>query len=157
MYLDKIVSGVMDKKIDAVVGIKTGGAIIAKYVAQKLGVPYYYVKVSADMYKCDKRPSDSYRDAFHRYVLHGDQSYILCEPITADVRDKNMLVLDETVGTGRTLRFVRDYLLQDKGARRALLSAVSLYYPKSYYKDIGLNIDNVSEQFFVVWPWGFDN
>ena len=46
-YLDIIVERIRNsgKHYDAVVGIKTGGAIISDYVSLKLGLPNYKIKL----------------------------------------------------------------------------------------------------------------
>lgn len=156
-HLDTIAARVKGQNIDAVVGIKTGGAIISKYVAEKLGLPYYYVKVSADSFKCNKKPSDTYQDVAEKVVLRKKQEYIICEPIDANLQGKNILVVDELVYSGVTLTTVRDYVLQEKGAKSVTLAAVTTFNDADFYQGKGLDILTATENRYVVWPWGFDN
>jgi len=55
-YLDTIVENFKKtgQNYDAVVGIKTGGAIISDYVSKKMGIPNYKVKLSRSEYNCQK-------------------------------------------------------------------------------------------------------
>lgn len=156
-HLDTIARRVQGQNIQAIVGIKTGGAIISKYVAKRLGLPYYYIKVSADAFKCNKKAHDTYQDVAEKVVLRKKQDYIICEPIEADLQGVNVLVLDELVYSGVTLTTVRDYLLKEKQAASVTLAAVTTFNDTDFYQRKGLDILTATENRYVVWPWGFDN
>lgn len=156
-HLDTIVESVRHQNIDAVVGIKTGGAIITKYVAEKLGLPYHYIKTSADIWKCDKKAINTFQDVVEKVLLKKKRRYIICEPIDVDLRGKNILVLDELIYSGVTLTSVRDYLLEDKGVNSVKLATVVIYEPKETYVAKGLDILTATANKYFIWPWGFDN
>lgn len=69
-HLDDIIRRLNEKgiKVDHVVGIKSGGAIITKYVADKLNVDYSYIKVSNKDYHCNKKEEDFIKEAPSRWM-----------------------------------------------------------------------------------------
>jgi len=148
---------VKEENIQAVVGIKTGGAIISKYIAERLTLPHQYIKVSANVFKCNKKAHDTYQDLAEKVVLRKKQDYIICEPIEANLQAQNVLVVDELVYSGVTLTTVRDYLLQEKGVKSVTLAAVTTFNDADFYQRKGLDILTATENRYVVWPWGFDN
>jgi len=150
-YLDNIVHEYKDYKIDYVVGIKSGGAIISNYIAAKLELPVTYMKISR---KCNKNVSDSMQEYIKKYVLKRKDTFVVCEDLMVNVQGKNILLIDENVGTGGTLRASRDYIMQ-KGASNVYLACVEDWGRSKFTnKELFVAAKNDS---FVVWPWGYDN
>lgn len=156
-HLDEVVKAMKTQEIDAIVGIKSGGAIISKYVAEKLDVPYYYIKISGNKWKCNKKAIHTYQDIFQRVVMNNHHEYIICEPIEANLKNKTVLLLDELVSSGTSMKTVQDYLYQDKQAKRVILATITTHQPPKSYVEKGMNITYVTNNKYVVWPWGFDN
>ena len=75
-------------KYDAVVGIKTGGAIISDYK----------VKLTRSEYKCNKKPNDMFNDIYKNY---GD--YAICKGIDNNLKGYNIILIDELVGSRTTM------------------------------------------------------
>lgn len=141
-------------QFDAIIGIKSGGAIIGSYMALQLGIPCYYMKVSS---KCEKTFLDS-GFAYAEKHVH-DQSkieYILCEGIRENIKGMRILLVDECIDTGNSLAASREYLLKVKQVKDLVTTTVSVLEPK--------NVDKIQGKFvslyhpgYGVWPWGYDN
>ena len=94
---------------DVVVGIKSGGAFIANYVAKCLGVEEVcYVQV------------EYYRPIFSSTVLAFITRFLRRARLTLtgelDVQGKRVLLVDDQVYTGKSLRAARAYLEQSGAA-----------------------------------------
>jgi hypoxanthine phosphoribosyltransferase len=140
---------------DGVVGIKTGGAIISDYISKRLNVPNYKIKLSKSKYQCNKKPHDLLSD-ISDFVLHrnlNEVAYDICEPIQSDLKGKNLILIDETMDTGRTILRAYQYLMQEKNS--------SLVYPvcvtASPLSEMKLAVTHVESLCVAVWPWGYDN
>ena len=147
-YLDKIVAKIKSRQthFDAVVGIKSGGAILSDYVSMKLDVPQYKIKVTND---CNKTPFDSLSNYAYNYKLAKKPKYVVCEGIDDDLTGKNVILLDEFVASGTTMTTSMNYL-KSKG--------VNSVYPISIYSNIP-KIDHVLTGNYSpgAWAWGYDN
>lgn len=142
-------------KFDAVVGIVSGGAILTKYLAEKLQVKqYYYVKLTDKDYKCNKKPTDLTNVLYKNFISKEKKEYEICDPILADLQFKNVLLLDEMIYTGDTIRHTIDYLLKVKDAKHVLPVAI-------YVKDIHYDMFDplyLKHGFNEgIWSWGYDN
>jgi hypoxanthine phosphoribosyltransferase len=136
------------KQFDAIIGIKSGGAIITQYVADKLKIPYSYIKICRDIYKCNKTPYD---DAINDLTKFTEKfSYVICEDINIDVTNKTVLILDETIDSGNTTNFVKKYLLEHKLAKEVVIGTICV--PKGYK-----NVIKSGSNYYAIWPWGYDN
>ena len=138
--LDKIIEHVKDKQIDTIVGIKTGGAIVADYVAKKMNLPLYKIKVSSNGCK-EKNPWKYY---FEAYVLNKQFDYTICEG--ADLYGKNILLLDESIGSGNTMKAALRYL-----SNNTVYPALIVSPTNEFYSVIQRELTP------AVWPWGYDN
>ena len=155
MYLDKIVFDVQNSGIhyDAVVGLKTGGAILSDYIGMKLDIPVYKIKVSSPDNHCNKQPHHAIRDILKKIV--GDaRRYDICEGIKADLNGKSLLLIDETLGTGKTMHEGITYLKQVKGARFVKAVTVAKCFS---YSSLTEGVQVVLNKRVSVWPWGYDN
>jgi hypoxanthine phosphoribosyltransferase len=153
-HLDDIVKLLSEKgiKVDHVVGIKSGGAIITKYVAEKLNVGYSYIKVSNKDYNCKKKETDFIKEGPKRW-FGAKREYMVCEPIDEDLKGKNVLILDEQVMSGVTMKAVIDYVNKEKGAKQVYPVVISNYRKRKYDYDL-LYTSTIR---YAVWPWGYDN
>ena len=155
-FLDIIISKIKNTGIqfDAIVGIKTGGAIISDYVSKKLGIKNYKIKLSREEYNCDKKPSDTVNDIFQKQVLNNNGKYSICEGIEDNLTGKNIILIDEMVSSGTTMLESINYLKNEKHVNIIYPTCISLS-KKRYKKDI--YIDSVIPNLVFVWPWGYDN
>ena len=141
-------------KYDAVVGIKTGGAIISDYVSNKLGIENYKIKISKAEFGCDKKPIDSVHDSLLKAFQFNETRHMICEPLNDDIEGKNILLIDEVVSSGSTMKGAYEYIKQEKKANKIL--PMTIFLKKSYYK-ADLDIEHVYDGLIFAWPWGWDN
>lgn len=83
-----------NNRFDYVVGIESGGAFVSKVLSERYGIPVRYVKAS------------KYDDGGWRNIDVVEKSLGMNE-----LRGKRVLLCDDQVLTGDTLRVVRDYLI----------------------------------------------
>ena len=143
--LDKIIES-LDTPIDAIVGIKTGGAILTDYISTKMNVPVYFIKVSNKRYQCKKK--NIWDDYIQNYILQKKPRYMVCEGI--EQIHGNVLLIDECVGSGGTIKTATKYLYE-KGASRVIAKTITS--PST------IKIDSIIKREYTpaVWPWGYDN
>lgn len=148
--MDILIKKLKYTNIDVIIGIKSGGAIITKYIAEKLSIPYSYIKISRDIYKCNKTSFNSAIYDIEKKI--NNFKYTICEDINknVDVTNKTILILDETIDTGNTTDFVKQYLLENKLAKEVIIGTI--HAPKKYK-----NVIKVSSIYYAIWPWGYDN
>lgn len=142
------------QRYDAVIGIKTGGAIISDYVSLKLGIPNYKVKLSRSEYNCKKNPHNVVNDIINKSILGDLGEFTVCEGIDESLEGKNVILIDELVSTGKTINETYKYLKNEKHVGNIYASSISLY-KKKYQGEI--NIDYVLSGTVIIWPWGYDN
>ena len=153
-------------KIDVVVGIKSGGAIVASYIHTKMpNTALYYVK-------CKRSKSEiSFELAMEMadQVMNGTQDKISMEEgIAADIKNKNVLLIDELVHTGQSMVFVKKYLEEEKHVASVTLAAVN--YDTSMMDAVKIINRNAKEiinendviyfsktESAFIYPWGYDN
>ena len=154
--LDKIIERIQNSEIkyDAVVGIKTGGAIISDYISLKLGLPNYKVKISREEYNCNKQSKDTIDDMIKKKVYYNQGKYTICEGINDNLEGKNIILIDELVSSGKTITEVNNYLKEEKYTNEIYITCVAFY--KQNQKE-SLHINNVLNGTILVWPWGYDN
>jgi len=155
-FLDIIINKIKTTGIqfDAVVGIKTGGAIISDYVSKKLGIKNLKIKLSREEYNCDKKSIDTINDVFQKQVLNNNGKYSICEGIEDNLTGKNIILIDEMVSSGTTMLESINYLKNKKHVNIIYPTCISLS-KKRYKKDVYIN--SVIPIFVFVWPWGYDN
>jgi hypoxanthine phosphoribosyltransferase len=156
--LDNIVTDIKSTNIhyDAVVGIKTGGAIISGYISNKLGIPNYNIKVSTSENKCNKTTARSMQTYYDMYYKKEKKEYVMCEKISDDLSNKKIILIDESVASGGTMQKSIDYLLDEKNISK--LYACCIYKNKHLeYRDIEIHSQNQTNNICLIWPWGYDN
>ena len=156
-YLDMIVENIRKTNIkyDAIVGIKTGGAIISDYISKKLNIKNYKIKISKKKYNCNKNSKDFFNNYYSEYIKQEKSEFIICEGINDDFKNKNIILIDELVSSGNTMNFAIEYLLSKN---------VTTIYPTSIVSDIknknfihNLKLNYILENAIYVFPWGYDN
>ncbi len=119
-------------EIDLIVGILRGGYIVARILGDMLGTENIgVVEVK-----------------FYKGIEERAERPIITQPLTADVRGKNVLVVDDVVDSGRTLEIVTEQV-RLRGAR-SVRTAVLFYKPKSIIRP-DFFAHETSE--WVVFPW----
>jgi len=154
-YLDTIVEKFekTGQNYDAVVGIKTGGAIISDYVSKKLGISNYKVKLSRSEYNCQKKPNHTINDMVQKRLFKNYGEYTICEGIDDNLAGKNIILIDELVSSGKTMAETHYYLQNTKKASNVYPVCIAL--EKKYTGE--LHIDHVMNGLVLIWPWGYDN
>ncbi len=149
--LDKIIEIANNSniKFDAIVGIKTGGAILTDYMT-KMNIPIYKIKVSDKRYNCKKKNTLDILDNYIQlYLLNKKPEHLVCEGL--DNIHGNILLIDECVGSGSTMNTVSKYLY-DKGANKVVTATIIASLKSNI--DISILKRNYTS---AVWPWGYDN
>jgi hypoxanthine phosphoribosyltransferase len=156
IYMDDIIERIKDSNIkyDAIIGIKTGGAIISDYISKKLNIKNYKVKLTRSDYNCDKKPINAISDLVLKHILQNYGEYDVCEGIDDNLTGKNVILIDESVSSGTTILSTIKYLRDDKQVDVIFPTSISL--AKQFYKgDIYINY--VIPKIVCIWPWGYDN
>jgi len=156
LYLDEIVDRIKKTGVyyDAVVGIKTGGAIISDYISLKLGIPNYKIKLSRVEYNCNKQSGDTIDDIVKKSLFHKQGEFFICQGIDTNLEGKNVILIDELVSTGITMKECYNYLKDEKHVNIIYPTCIG-FYKYTYKSD--LQINNILGQTVLVWPWGYDN
>jgi hypoxanthine phosphoribosyltransferase len=155
-YMDNLINKIKKKKIkfDCIIGIKTGGAIICKYIAKKLNIKYYFIKVSKTKYNCNKKQFNTLTDIIDNHIIKKKSKYIVCEPIINNLKNQNLLVIDELISSGNTMKTVIDYLYIEKKVNSIYPLIISrATIGKRYTYPINL----ATKSNYIIWPWGYDN
>lgn len=150
--LDRIVKRFEEEGIDIVIGIKSGGAIISDYIAHRLGVNNYYMKLAT---KCDKSTTYSVQEFIKKHVLKKRFAFNVCEDVPIDITGKRVLLVDESIGSGQTIRESKSHLFR-KGAAEVFLATVEHWQKTSNFRPDELFVAAPND-YFTVWPWGYDN
>ena len=106
-FLDRIKSSI--PSLDIVVGIKSGGAFLACYLAKKIGIPYTTIKIS-------HYPNTKTTKKLTAFYLKKAK---LKEDITIDISGMNILLVDDQTSTGSTIKVGKEHLLS-KGANTVI-------------------------------------
>lgn len=125
---------------DVVVGIKSGGAFIANYVAQSLGVDEVgYMKASHYSHKSK---------SIALTITQMSQEAVIREPCTIDVSGRRVLLVDDQVATGASLRAATNHV-KERGAAEVRTYCLFAKDPAmvDYFTSKGLG---------VYFPWGKD-
>jgi hypoxanthine phosphoribosyltransferase len=156
-YLNVIIQNIEDSNItyDAVVGIKTGGAIISDYISKKLNLKNYKIKISTKENKCNKKSIDTIKTCFDLYILKKKKEYIVCEGLDDNISNQNIILIDESIASGGTISKAIDYLVNDKKINNIYITSV-LSNIKSI-NNYNLNSVKFVKYIDLIWPWGYDN
>jgi hypoxanthine phosphoribosyltransferase len=154
--MDTIIENIKKTNVhyDAVIGIKTGGAILSDYISFKLGLPNYKVKVSRSEYNCKKQSYNVINDLFKKSILGNYGNIQICEAINDDLSGKNVILIDEQVSSGKTMIETINYLTFSKNVNIIYPSVITLY-KKKYNRN--MHINHIITGTVLIWPWGYDN
>ena len=157
--LDNIVNQIKGTNIryDGVVGIKTGGAIISDYISNKLNIPNYKIKVSTVENNCNKKTIDSLKTHIDMYMLNKDKEFMICETINDNLSNKNIILIDETVVSGGTIKKSIDYLIDDKKVNEIFACCIYNTNNVNDYRNIKIHSQLKPGFMCLIWPWGYDN
>jgi len=152
-YLDNIIEKIQNTNIkyDAIVGIKSGGAIISDYISNKMNIKNYKIKVKDEILNCGKN-INLYLElklTFKKYIIN-QTKYEICEKIDDDLTNQNVILIDEQIDSGITMDTCINYLLSKN---------INNIYPVVISdKNMNTNVNSIlSNTYFSVWPWGYDN
>ena len=138
-------------KFDAIVGMKSGGAILTKYIADKLNIKYYYIKASDKDYNCNKKVHNAVND-FIKNKMKYKKTYMICENIENNIENQNILLFDEFINTGSTMKAGIDYLINEKKVSYVLPITIQIKEFEKYdFEFLHVNTN------FRIWPWGYNN
>ena len=157
-YLDNIILEIKKSNIEyhGVVGIKSGGAIISDYISKKLNLPNYKIKVSTVDNKCNKRSINTFYTFIDLYIRKINKKYMLCEGINENISNQNLILIDESVSSGGTIKKSIDYLLDEKNVSK--IFACSIYTnDKLEYRNTLLHSQKITNHIPLIWNWGYDN
>ncbi|MGC8558426.1 MAG: phosphoribosyltransferase [Nitrososphaeria archaeon] len=116
---------------DVVIGIARGGLPISMVIADRLSVPLDFINIKSYKGPGLKIPAKIF-----------DVLYV-------DVRNKSVLVVDDTVDTGETLLLVSGHLIKNRGASNVQIASLFVkpwakVKPNFYVKEV---------DYWIVFPW----
>ena len=158
-HLDNIVNKIKGTNIryDGVVGIKTGGAIISDYISNKLNIPNYKIKVSTVDNNCNKTDFKSIKTSTEMYKLNIHKEFMMCETINENLSNKNIILIDETVASGGTIKKSIDYLIDDKKVNEIFACCIYNTYNFNDHRNIKIHSQQKPGFMCFILPWGYDN
>ncbi|MEM0014021.1 MAG: phosphoribosyltransferase [Zestosphaera sp.] len=119
-------------RTDLVVGILRGGYIVARVLCDLLGI--------SDIGVVEVK--------FYKGIEERAERPIITQPLTADVKGKSVLVVDDVADSGRTLEVVTEQT-RLRGAK-SVKTAVLYYKPRSIIKPDYYSHETIE---WVVFPW----
>ena len=155
----QIITAINQKKIDdfkpdIIIGIKSGGAFVTKYIGEKYKLPYYYINIKKySQTKFSNIVLDYIKSQLscvgdHECVMK-KSNYKIVETIAPNIiKDKNILLVDDCTATGTTLYRAKEYMYHN-GASNVKSLVLTTNNPS--FTDYYLFSDN-----FVGFPWGLD-
>ena len=159
-HLDEIIEKVKlsGYQIDAVVGIKTGGAFLSEYIAQKLGVKEYKIKLReiGSVQDIDPGSVKQIYNTYKRQLMYKSaKKFALIEGIDDNIEGESVLIIDEMSGRGTTMREVINYLKNTKNVGLVYPFCISFCGKRWFREDFDVNFN--TEETVTIWPWGYDN
>jgi len=137
--------------VDVIVGIKSGGAIIASYMHSKMPqTKVYYLKSKTD--KSENPLVWGYEESINK-----KRSITLVEGIDDDISGKNILLVDEVIDSGRTMLFAKEYLENTKKVKHVTIAAICVASRGQAVVDKYDSIYGSKTELASIWPWGYDN
>jgi len=148
--LDKAIDKIKETNVeyDAIIGIKTGGAIVSDYISKKLNIKNYKIKVSNKKMKVNNVVVALQRKMFNKNEYSVDDD----DAVLEKVRNKNVIIIDESTYTGVTMDVAIKYFEPH----------VNTIYPivlngTGYTLSDVKKVDMVDKNYLSIWPWGYDN
>ena len=155
--LDELIGMMSKQPYDVIIGIKSGGAIISNYVAQRLYLPNGYVKLAKI---CQKSMSETVSEYVSKAMPSNrfkNADYHVCEHVRSDLKleGKRVLLIDELINTGETILATKRYLLDEKKAGEVTMAC--LVNRGNYHTPFIDRFVGGTAEVYVVWPWGYGN
>lgn len=119
-------------KFDSIVGIARGGWIVARLLSDLLDI--------ADI--------GSLRIEFYRDVGVHERVPIITQPVSIDVRGKNVLVVDDVSDTGSSLVAAVQHLL-DMGSRNIMVATIHVKPWSIFIPDFYIDVTDA----WIIYPW----
>jgi hypoxanthine phosphoribosyltransferase len=135
------------ENIDCIVGIKTGGAILTQIFANKMKIPYFFIRVSNKKNGCKHKEDNIIKSIYLQEFENIDKNFEICEDIKENISNKNVLLIDEIISSGSTMKTCFEYLEKIKKVR----SITKLVYQKHE------SAKYISEDKINLWSWGYDS
>jgi hypoxanthine phosphoribosyltransferase len=147
--LDKAIIKIKESGIqyDAIIGIKTGGAIVSDYISKKLNIENYKIKVTNKKMKVS---TDGM--ALQRKINHREEYQVDDDEIADKVLNKNIIIIDECTFTGVTMDTAIKYFEPIANHIFPIVLNGTGYTLSDVKK-----VETVDKNFLSVWPWGYDN
>ena len=157
IYLDKCIDIIQESniKFDAIVGIKSGGAILSNYIAKKLDMTNYVIKFTSKEKECNSNKIKSI-DFVRDMILSKRKVNKLCEGIDDNIQGKNIILIDEQVDSGSTMESAIDYLINDKKVNNIYLISITSMNGDRTLNNIHLHYIK-PYKYSMIYPWGYDN
>jgi len=159
--LDKTIKEIKKKniKFDGIVGIKSGGAIASDYISDKLNIKNYKIKLSVKEYGC--KNNAMIKNIIYYSLLNKKQEHIMCEEIKEDLRNKNLILIDELTYTGNTVISSINYLYNNKKVKYVYPLILTNFNFKKEHSNNKNNIYDINYIYndyqIFCWSWGWDN
>lgn len=130
----------INMNFDIIIGIKSGGAIVADCLSYHFNIPVDYIKV----HKYGTKP-------LFRRIYEFSKKYDYNTNITGNVhiKNKNVLLVDDTCLTGSTMKISKEYLMKQNPK-----SIKSLCMFGELYK--GKDITIAYNKSYLPLPWSYD-
>jgi len=141
-YCDLVIKKINPNEVDVVVGIKTGGYFVGKYVAFKLNKPF--VSINSKLWSGISMKKNIHQ-AYSFYI--GDKFSPKITDIP-DVKGKRVLLCDDTSYTGSTMRSVTS-TLKEYG-KPLDIKTLCIWIYGQYLPDYFERIMRVP----ILWEWG---
>jgi adenine/guanine phosphoribosyltransferase-like PRPP-binding protein len=147
--LDQVIDKIKESNIkyDAIIGIKTGGAIVSDYISKKLNIENYKIKVSNTKMKVDNDFT-----ALNRKINHKEEYAVDEDGVSEKVKNKNIIIIDECTFTGVTMDVAVKYFIPIADNIYPVVLNGTGYTLSNVTK-----VDVIDTNFISVWPWGYDN
>jgi len=119
---------------DVLVSVLRGGATVSAILSDCLGI----------------KNVTSVRTVLYTEVGKPDEEVKIIQPLVIDVKDKNVLVIDDVADTGKTLKVVVEHI-KEKGAKEVRVATIhlkpwSIYTPDYYIEETDK---------WIVYPWEY--
>jgi hypoxanthine phosphoribosyltransferase len=135
-------------KFDAIIGIKTGGAILSDYISDKLKIKNYKIKLKIDCLN-EKTTTSNWIKIFIK--KRSNEKYTICEDIIDNISNYNIILIDESIDSGITIKNAYNYLIENKKVKYIYQQTIFINKPDIQYNYIYIN--NLP----FIFPWGYDN
>jgi len=142
-YCDLIIKNINPSDVDVVVGIKTGGYFVGKYIAYKLNKPF--ACVNSKLWSGISVGKNMHQ-AYSFFVGDKFSPKITDVPV-AEIAGKRVLLCDDTSYTGSTMRNVVESI---KAANPLEVKSLCIWIFGQFYPDYYEKIMRVP----ILWEWG---